>query len=143
METKRYKPLVDRLFWIIVIPTVILSAVATVIPALFYPSVLFVMIPVDVFVGYFSISPLFGYVELREHSVFIKYGFILKKEVSYDRIRAAEKGRKLYSDSMMSLKNAFEHVNIRYNAFDVTTVSVVGNDELVREINERCFNKRL
>ena len=38
---------------------------------------------------------------------------------------------------MMSLKNALEHVNIKYNAFDVTTVSVVGNRDLIKEINER------
>ena len=38
----------------------------------------------------------------------------------------------------MSLKNAMEHVNIRYNAFDVTTVSVKENDELMRELESRC-----
>ena len=31
--TKRYKPLVDRLFWIIWVPTLILMAAATVISA--------------------------------------------------------------------------------------------------------------
>jgi hypothetical protein len=39
---------------------------------------------------------------------------------------------------MVSLKNAIEHVNIKYNSFDVTTVSVVDNDGFIEELKERC-----
>ena len=39
---------------------------------------------------------------------------------------------------MTSLKNALEHVNIKYNNFDVVTVSVVGNDEFISELAERA-----
>ena len=38
---------------------------------------------------------------------------------------------------MISLKNSLEHLDVRYNSFDVVTVSVVGNDELMREIEAR------
>ena len=34
----------------------------------------------------------------------------------------------------MSLKNALDHINIKYNKFDITTVSVVDNDDLIRKI---------
>ena len=137
METKRFKPLFDKLYLIIFIPTAAVMLSATALTAFFEPVALFIMAPVSLFVMYFFISPLFGYVELRESGIFIKYGLILKKHIPYDRIRAIEKSRGVYSESMMSLKNALEHVNVKYNAFDVTTVSVIGNDELITELEER------
>ena len=48
------------------------------------------------------------------------------------------KERKFYAESMMSLKNAFEHINIKYNAFDVTTVSVVDNDGFIKMLQACC-----
>ena len=95
------------------------------------------MSAVAAFVLYFFVSPLFGYVELRENSMLIKYGFILKKEIPYSKIRSVTKARKFYSDSMMSLKNSFDHVNIKYNTFDVTCVSVVDNDSFINELSKR------
>lgn len=136
MENKRFKPLVDKLFWILFIPTFILMAGLTVIAA-FDPVALLITIPADIFVIYFFISPLVGYVELQEKILFIKYGFILKKEIPYDKIRSVEKGKRWYSESMMSLKNSFEHVNIKYNSFDVTTVSVIDNDDFIEELTNR------
>ncbi len=140
MQRKRFKPLIDKMFWIISIPLCVLMTALTVLTAIFHPSMLFFTLSLDAFVAYFLISPLGGYVELREHTVFIKYGFLLKKEIAYDKIRTAEKARKFYSESMMALKNAIEHVNIKYNTFDVTTVSVVTNDEFIRELEARCNN---
>ena len=137
MENKRFKPKTDKLFWLIFIPTSLLTLGVTVVSAVFLPVTLFYTVPIDVFVGYFVVSSLFGYAELREHSLFIKYGFVLKKEIPYGKIRSLEKARKFYSESMMSLKNSFEHVNIKYNRFDVTTVSVVDNDLFIRELNDR------
>lgn len=137
MEIKRYKPKIDKLFWSIFIPTNILVLCAMIIPAFFDFKMLFLMSPVFLFVNYFFISSLFGYVELREKELFIKYGFFMKKAIPYRKIRALEKTRKLYSESMMSLKNAIEHINIKYNKFDVTAVSVKNNDELIRDINMR------
>ena len=109
--------------------------------SVFAPLALLIMILVDIFTFYFLISTLFGYVELREKSVFIKFGFLLKKEIPYDKIRGTVKERRFYSDSMRSLKNAIEHVNIKYNSFDVVTVSVMDNDKLIEEIERRRVNQ--
>ena len=138
MEKQTYRPLFDRLYWWIAIPTLLIVLIPTVIIGILSPGTLFWMIPLSLFVLYFFISPFFGYVELRETSLFIRYGLLLKKEIPYDKIKGMVKERKFYAESMMSLKNAFEHVNIQYNAFDVTTVSVMDNDEMMREIQKRC-----
>ena len=137
MENQKYHPLFDRLYWWIAIPTLLIVLIPTVIIGILSPETLFWMIPLSLFVLYFFISPFFGYVELRETSLFIRYGLLLKKEIPYDKIRGMVKERKFYAESMMSLKNALEHVNIKYNAFDVTTVSVVDNDKMMREIQKR------
>jgi hypothetical protein len=108
----------------------------------FEPTALFVMLPVDIFTFYFLFSSLFGFVELREKSVFIKFGFILKTEIPYSSIRGIAKDRKFYSDSMLSLKNALSHVNIKYNKFDLVTVSVKENDEFIEELTRRIKKDR-
>lgn len=136
MENKRYRPLLDKIFWIIWVPTFILLALATVITAADIIAFI-LMISVDLFTVYFMVSPLFGYVELREESIFVKLGFFMKKEIPYNRIRDVEKTRKLYSDSMSALKNSLDHVNIKYNRFDVLSVSVVDNDDLIKRIKAR------
>lgn len=137
MENNKFKPGIDRMFWIILIFTSALMLSLTVILSIFYSPILFLMIAADIFVLYFLISPLFGYVELRENGVFIKFGFILKREIPYGKIRGLEKCRKLYSDSMVSLKNKIEHVNIKYNTFDVVSVSLQNNDAFIEELNLR------
>lgn len=136
MEYKRFKPMFDKLYYLIWIPTSVLMIAMTVF-ACFEPVVLFVAIPIDVFTFYFLITSLFGYVELREDSVFIKFGFIMKREIPYKNIRGITKERKMYADSMVALKNSLDHVNIKYNRFDMISVSVVGNDELISEIELR------
>ena len=138
MENKKYRPLFDKLYWLISIPTLLIVLVPTVVLGILSPETLVLMIPLSLFVLYFFIMPFFGYVELREASLFIKFGFFLKKEILYSKIRGIKKERKFYSESMMSLKNAFDHINIQYNAFDVTTVSVTDNDGLVSELKKRC-----
>ena len=142
MEIKRFKPLFDKLYFILLVPTMILILGATALVFLFpAPLAVFIIVAVDLLVLYFFVSPLFGFVELRESSLFIKYGFFLKKEIRYEKIRGAVKVRKFYSDSMMSLKNSFEHVNIKYNAFDITSVSVVDNEEFIEALEERLDEK--
>ena len=136
MQTKVYKPKVDRTFWWISVPTLLLLLCGTVL-ACFEPVALFIMLPVDALSIYFVVAPLLGYVELREHSVFIKYGPFLKREIPYVKIRAVVSDRKFYSESMLSLKCAMEHVNIKYNSFDVTSVSVDDNDGLIAELERR------
>ena len=136
MEKKRYLPLIDKLFFIVSIPTLILVEAGVAISVYSIPALL-IMCAVALFVLYVLISPLFGYVELGESSLVIKYGFFLKKEIPYTSIRDITRERKFYSDSMLSLKNSLDHVNIKYNKFDVTSVSVKNNDEFIAELKKR------
>lgn len=124
------------------VPTVLLLIAATIITC-FDIIPLLLMLSVDVFTLYFLVSPLVGYVELRPDTMFIKYGFILKREIAYKSIRDVKKERKLYSESMLSLKNAIEHVNIKYNNFDVTTVSVKDNDKFIIDLNARINSAKM
>ena len=142
MQNKIYKPKLDWLFHIIWIPTVILLAVCTVISFTAWPALL-IMLATDIFTLYFLVSPLVGYVELRENTVFIRYGFILTREIDYLNIREMKKERKFYSETMLSLKNSMEHVTVKYNKFDVTTVSVTDNDDLMMNIRARIEAKRI
>ena len=137
MENLKFSPLVDKLYLIITIPTAILVLSVATVSFIFAPVTLFLTLPITLFVGYFLVSPLLGYVELRESCLFIKYGLILKKEIPYKKIRAVEKERKFYSESMMSLKLAFDQVNVKYNSFDVTTVSVKDNDLFITKLKEQ------
>ena len=134
MEKIIFKPQIDRLFWFIWIPTVILLAVGTVISCASTIALL-ILLATDIFTLYFLISPLVGYVELRERTMYVKFGFFVSREIEYSRIRAIDIERKWYSESMLSLKCAYEHVNVRYNSFDVVTVSVRDNAALAAELN--------
>ena len=136
MGNVRFKPQIDRLFWFIWIPTMILLAVGTAI-ACTSAVALLIMLATDIFTLYFLISPLFGYVELRERTMYVKFGFFTSREIEYSRIRSVNTERKWYSESMLSLKCAYEHVNVRYNSFDVVTISVRDNAALVAELDRR------
>ena len=133
MKFKRYKPLIDKMFWWILIPTCIFLVALTAVSTFSLGAFLLTLL-VDIFTLYFIVSPLFGYVEMREETLFVKFGFLMKREIPYSKIRGVSRERKFYSDSMLSLKNAMEHVNIKYNSFDVMSVSVVGNDALIADI---------
>ena len=139
MENKRYKPLIGKTFWVIWIPTLIFLAVVTIMSAA-YISALLIMLATDIFTVYFLVSSLVGYVELREETVFVKLGFFTTREIPYNKIRDVSKEHKLYADSMLSLKNSLDHVNIKYNRFDVLSVSVVDNDELIDMIKTKISN---
>lgn len=137
MKKITFKPKTDKFFLATLISIAVIMLALTVLSA-FYPISLIFSLPIDFIVFYMLISPLFGYVELREKTVFIKFGLVMKKEIPYRKIRGAEKDRKFYSESMLALKNAVEHVNIRYNTFDVVTVSVENNDVLIEELKKRA-----
>ena len=139
--TKKYKPLLDKLFWLIWIPTSILLILATII-SVSYVSALIILLATDVFSFYFMLSSIAGYVELRESSLFIKFGFVVTREIPYEKITKISKMRRFYTDSLLSLKNSMEHVDIRYNSFDTVCVSVVGNDELIEELEKRISLSR-
>ena len=132
MENKIYKPKIDKLFWLIWIPTSVFMILMTVF-AFFEPISLLIMIPTDIFTFYFLITSLFGYVELRDDVLFIRFGLIMTREIPYSKIRGLVKERKFYSESMTSLK---------YNSFDVVTVSVTDNDDFIGELNLRIENSK-
>ena len=131
MDEKTFKPLVDKVYLSLFAFTLGVMLALTVLLALKAPISLISLVPIDLLVLYLVVSPFFGYVKLGEDRLYIRFGIILKREIPYDKIRSAEKVRKFYSDSMLSLKTAMEHVNIRYNSFDIVSVSVVGSDSLV------------
>ena len=136
MQNKRFKPKYDKSFVLIWIPTVALLIVTTIIGMATLVSAL-IMIFTDAFTLYFLFTSIVGYVELREESVFVKFGFFMKRDIPYSKIRAIDTAHKFYADSMLSLKNSLDHVNIRYNKFDIISVSVKENDELIAELNAR------
>ena len=136
MPNKKYKPQYDKLFYFTWIFTAAIMLLLTVFCAFDAPLTLFVVIPTDLFVFYFYLSSICAYAELREKSIFIKFGFFIKREIPYDSIRKLEKTRKFYSDSMLSIKTAMEHVNIRYNKFDICSVSLSDSDEFIQHIRK-------
>ena len=137
----RFKPLIGKMFWLIWLPTIALMTVATAI-SVSATAALIILIAVDILVVYFFLTSLVGYAELRENTLFVKLGFILKREIPYEKITRITKDRKLYTDSLLSIKNSMEHVTIRYNRFDVVCVSVVTNDRFIEELNARIDAKR-
>ena len=102
---KRYKPAIDKYFCLIWIPTIILLLICTII-SLVEPIGFIIMLFTDIFCYYFLISSLVGYVEFREDYLYIKFGFILKRCIPYNKIREIAKERKLMTSSMLSLKNS-------------------------------------
>ena len=136
MRYPKFKPLFDKTYRGIWISACLLMAVCTLL-SVWEPTALFILIPTDLFVFYFLVSPLLGYVELREETVFIRFGWILKREIPYKAIRGIARERKFYSDSMLALKTALEHVNIKYNTFDVISVSVVDSNAFVQALEKR------
>ena len=138
MPCKKFKPLIDKLFWFIAIPLLVLLCAATTVVCIFpETAAIIIILIVDLCSIWALVSPLCGYVELRENSIFIKCGFFLKREIPYSKIRGISKERKLYADSMLSLKNSLEHVNVKYNVYDLITVSVKDNDGFIKELEER------
>lgn len=139
IEIKRFLPKYDKFFHFIWIPTAIIMLSLLALNA-FLPSIFgwIVTLATTVIVAYFVISPMFGYVELQETYVFVKFGFFMKRVIPYETIRGVEKKRTAIADSMVALKNAMEHVNIKHGKFDITSVSVKDNDVLMAEIRKRC-----
>ena len=139
MNNKIYKPALDKLFlciWIPLIVILISITILSLIDILTFVLLLFT----DIFTFYFLFSSLAGYVELKEDIIFVKFGFIIKREIPYNRIRRIYKERKIMTDTMLSLKNAMEHVVIKYNKFDMVAVSVKDNDTFIKDLEERINN---
>ena len=135
MNPSKFKPKTDKFYMSIIISTILLLAGGTALAA-FEPIALLIMIPTDALTVYFLFSPFFGYAELRENTLFIKFGFFIKREIPYAKIRSVEKAQKFISESMLSLKCAVEHINIRYGVFDIVTVSVKDNAAFAAALNQ-------
>lgn len=135
---KRFKPKKDKLFYIITISVnLFLLLVFGIILGLTRKLSSFViLIFVFIFVNYILLSSLFGYVEIKKDVLFIKYGLILRKTIPLEKIKKVELKNKYYSDSFLSLKNSIEHIDITYNTYDKTCVSVVQNSILLEELNK-------
>ena len=138
-KVKKYKPKIDRLFWIIWSIVTIILVPCTIIALSDWVSGI-ILILTDIFTYYFMITSLVAYVELRENTMYVKFGFILKREIPYEKIIKIEKEKKVMSYSMLSIKNSYEHYNIRYNKYDMITVSVVDNEDLIKELKLRNNN---
>jgi hypothetical protein len=139
MENKRFKPKFDRLYFWITFPTALLVLGMLVLTAIERSIGGWIVTACTaVFIGYFLVSPCFGYVELREETLFVKFGFFLKREIPYKSIRGIEKKHTAIADSMLSLKNAMDHVNVKYGSFDCTSVSIMDEDAMIEEIKKRC-----
>ncbi|MGM9969290.1 MAG: PH domain-containing protein [Anaeroplasma sp.] len=136
---KRYKPKIDKLFYILLIIVNTLLLAILLIPILVFNSFegLPFTIIVVLFVDYLLLSSIFGYVEIKENLICIKYGLILKKEIPFNKIKKLEIKRKWYSDSLLALKNSIEHVDITFNSYDKTCVSVKDNYAFVEEVKKK------
>lgn len=138
---RKYRAQVDRLFFFIFIPLLLILLSVTVVLGVLDSVTLFWLLPIDIFTLYFLISPLFGYCELREEGLFIRYGFIITRYIPYEKIRGIEEKRAFYTNSMLSLKCAFSHIDIKYNLYDVTSVGVRDRDSFASSLLQRLSNK--
>ncbi len=136
----RYKPKTDKLFWWML---VIVNAICLPMLALgFFNTVSLVFaVLLLLFVNYFLLSPLFGYAELREEDLYIKYGLFIHKTIPYKNIRTAEIKRSVISEAVLNLKLSLEHTLIKYNKFDFTIVSVTDNRAFAEELMKKQNNK--
>ena len=136
MEKMRFKPKFDRLYWLITIPTSLFILAAIVMCAIVGEG-LIIMIPVSALTFYFLFIPFFTYAELTDEGLYIKYGAFIKRTIPYKSIRKIEKGRGIIGEAMLSMKNALDHVTVRYNRFDMTVLSLKSEDIFVKELWER------
>ena len=136
---KRYKPRFDRLFYGIAIFTaaVVLGAL---IPSFYGSGVWGIAVAAGTLLlcGYFLVSPCFGYAELREGMLFVKFGFFLSREIPYEKIYAIEKKHTMIADSILSLKNAMDHLNVKYNRFELVSLSLRDEEDFIESLCERC-----
>ena len=139
MENNKYRARFDKTYIIIYVATNLFLVAAMIIPALIDPYVgaIIIIAAALVFVNYFLLSAAVGYVELREESLYIRFGFILSREIPYSKIRGIDRHHKFYADSMLSIKNSLDHVNIKYNKFDLVSISVKGEDRFLAELCKR------
>ena len=135
----KFRPRVDKYYLWIAIPTEIFLIVMTVMTLVHFTLFgLIVMLLALALSSFFILSPIFfGYAELRDDELFVDFGVFIKKSIPYSRIRAIEKKRRFYSESMLSLKCAIDHVDIKYNRFDVLSLSLKDEEVFIEELNKK------
>ena len=133
----RFAPRLDKLYFAVAVPTAVLLLCAVIIPAIPAPTTLFITLPIALFTAYFLVASLFGYAELREDALFIRFGAFLTRTIPYPKIRAITLEKSFISESMLSLKNAIEHIKISYNRFDVVCISVRDEARFVSLLEEK------
>ena len=136
MKDKIYKPLIDKYFYYIWAPITILLAICTYI-SLFEVTSFFIMVSTDIFTFYFMISSLVGYCKFQEETLYIRFGFILKIEINYKDIIEIKKERGVMTYTMLSLKNALDHITIKYNKYDFIAISVKNQEDFIQELELR------
>ena len=130
----KFKPRIDSYYLgIIAITELLVTAALALCLADFTLGGLLIMLFTFIFMNFFIISPFFGYAELREEELYIKFGFFLRKAIPYSKIRAVEKKRDWYSSSLVSLKMAKEHLDVKYNRFDVVSLSIKDEEIFIEE----------
>ena len=140
MNINRYKPKIDKYFYFIWIPLATLLIAGTILSTISIPA-LIILLCTDVLTFYFMVSSLVAYVELRENTLFIKFGCILKREIPYDKIIDIKKDRRVITYSMLAIKNSLEHIDIKYNKYDFVTVSVKDNDKFIKDLKSKMNSK--
>ena len=135
----KFRPRVDKYYLWIAIPTEIFLIAMTVMTLVHFTLFgLIVMLLALALSSFFILSPIFfGYAELRDDELFVDFGVFIKRSIPYSRIRAIEKKRRFYSESMLSLKCAMEHLDIKYNSFDVISLSLCNEDKFIAEVNKK------
>lgn len=135
----KFRPRVDAQYLWIAIPTELFLVVMTVMTLVHFTLFgLTIMLAALAFSSFFILSPIFfGYAELRENELFVDFGIFIKRSIPYSKIRKIEKKRSFYSESMLSLKCARDHVNVKYNRFDVISLSLKDEDLFLEELNKK------
>ena len=135
----KFRPRVDKYYLWIAIPTEIFLIVMTVMTLVHFTLFgLVVMLLALALSSFFILSPIFfGYAELRDDELFVDFGVFIKRSIPYSKIRAIEKKRRFYSESMLSLKCAIDHVDIKYNRFDTISLSLCNEDKFIAELNKK------
>ena len=142
MNKKKYKPLIDKYFYCIWIPLSILLITFTVFSIAELPALL-IMLATDIFTFYFMFSSLLGYCQLRENTLYVKFGFILKREIKYEDILELKKERGVMTYTMLSLKNALDHITIKYNKYDLIAISIKNQEEFILELEKKIAKAKL
>lgn len=129
---------IDLCYSIIFIVTELVLLVPSILTFIFKDMLAgFVTLAPFLLVTLLFMSSFSGYIIIKEDELYIRYGFILKRSIPYENIRALIKEKTVLSECLLGMKNSLEHVLIKYNKYDTTCVSVRNNDLFIEEVNKK------